>query len=490
MNAVIALCHFCEAHGPCAIFCTQTLRDTKLEDLQLDQQQVQSQKTCSTCNYSMGRNNNAIYSKDTESGATFVSTKVAVLPEVANLVKQAAVLSLSNGTDSSKDGEFVFFGDSQRGHILSHTFRVSDLQARGYSQLFSIIVLMKDKYFLLNIKPFLAEHLKKVSTELQAAAKKIKEKEELTYNARQRRLSGGPNAQYPQYLMHTSRSLLELTGEEHIFAQLHSHFSWLLLAGSRFLTEHVTFGNLPWLPPQSSGRPPAQRLTYNSSTLPMIESLDDPDQEEFFSLRHLKSVVRKEELATVCYCALTGVKIVVRGDPRRTFRFMVCLKKLLPEPMHNLMRIDAQHQHSISSEYKIISVSNDIAVPMASASVFRIDFLDKHINGHEVSVKWPGELPRKCELLPEESRNFFNPSFHIPFLVPDLMVKLLKAVEETNFTELVLNKQTKVLIEEWKNKVTCLNHAKSTSVQGKLKKVLGIQPHDQPLINYWSTHLH
>ncbi|XP_043646979.1 folliculin [Drosophila teissieri] len=460
MNAVIALCHFCEAHGPCAIFCTQTLRDTKLEDLSLEQQ---TQKTCSACNYSISQNNNAIYSRDTESGATFVSTKVAVLPEVASLVKQAAVLSLSNGTDASKDGEFVFFGDSARGHILSHTFRVSDLQARGYSQLFSIIVLMKDKYFLLNIKPFLAEHLKKVSSELQAAAKKTKETEELTYSERQRRLSGA------QFLMPTSRSLLELTGEEHIFAQLHSHFSWLLLAGSRFLTEHVTFGNLPWLPPQSSGRPPAQRLTYNSSTLPMIESIDDPDLEEFFSLRHLKSVVRKEEFATVCYCALTGVKIVVRGDPRKTFRFMVCLKKLLPEPMHNLMRIDAQHQHSISSEYKIISVSNDIAVPMASSSVYRIDFLDKHVNGHEVSVKWPGELPRK---------------------LPDLMVKLLKAVEEKNFTELVLNKQTKVLIEEWKNKVTCLNHAKSTSVQGKLKKVLGVQPQDQPIINYWSTHLH
>lgn len=41
-------------------------------------------------------------------------------------------------------------------------------------------------------------------------------------------------------------------------------------------------------------------------------------------------------------------------------------------------------------------------------------------------------------------------------LVPDLMVKLLKAVkavEEKTFTELVLNKQTKVLIEEWKKLV-------------------------------------
>ncbi|EDW69639.1 folliculin [Drosophila virilis] len=475
MNAVIALCHFCEAHGPCAIFCTQTLRDTKIEDLiNVEQQQQQGQKTCSACNYTLGRNNsNAIYSKDTESGATFVSTKVAALPEVANLVKQAAVRSLSCEINTNKDGDggFVFFGDSSRGHILSHTFRVSDLQARGYYQLFSIIVLMKDKYFLLNTKPFLAEHLRKVSAELQAGAQSTKASEELNYSARQRRLSGA------QFLMPTPRSLIELTGEEHVFAQLHSHFAWILLAGSRFLTEHVTFGNLPWLPPQSSGRPPAQRLTYNSSTLPMIqmyeESIDDPEQDEFFSLRHIKKVIRKEDFATVCYCALTGVKIIVRGAPERTFRFMVCLKKLLPEPMHNLMRIDAQHQHSISSEYKIISVSNEIAVPIASSSVFRIDFLDKHVNGTDVvSVKWPGELPRKF---------------------PDLMVKLLKAVqavEEKTFTELVLNKQTKVLIEEWKNKVICLNHAKSGSVQAKLKKVLGVQPQDQPIINYWSTHLH
>ncbi|XP_023033169.1 folliculin isoform X1 [Drosophila willistoni] len=490
MNAVIALCHFCEAHGPCALFCTQTLRDTKIDDLQLEQQQQQQTKlTCSACN-SMGRHNfNAIYSTDTESGATFMSTRVPVLPEVFTLVNQAAVLSLSNEIDTNKalpqqqqnqktttgqtttkdkDGEFVFFGDSTRGHILSHKFRVSDLKARGSFQLFSIIVLMKDKYFLLNTKPFLAEHLKKVSSELQAGALRTKEAEEINYStARQRRLSG------QQFLTHSYRSLPELTGEDNIFPQLHSHFAWLLLAGSRFLTEHVTFGNLPWLPPQSSGRPPAQRLTYNSSTLPMIqkyeESIDDPEQEEFFSLRHLKKVLRKEEFAMVCYCALTGIKIIVRGSPERTFRFMVCLKKLLPEAMHNLIRIDAQHQHSISSEYKIISVSNDIAVPIASTGVFRIDFLDRHVNGHEVSVKWPAELPRK---------------------LPDLMVKLLKAVEEKIFTELVLNKQTKVLIEEWKNKVICLNHAKSSSVQLKLKKVLGVQPQDQPLINYWSTHLH
>lgn len=125
MNAVIALCHFCEAHGPSAIFCTQTLRDTKLEELQLDQQQLDS-KMCSACN-SLGQTN-GLYSKDNESGATFLSTQTAALPDVQMLVKQAAVRSLSCEINSNKDGGFVFFGDSTRGHVLSHTFQVNDLQ--------------------------------------------------------------------------------------------------------------------------------------------------------------------------------------------------------------------------------------------------------------------------------------------------------------------------------------------------------------------------
>ncbi|XP_037934018.1 folliculin-like [Teleopsis dalmanni] len=461
MNAVIALCNFCQAHGPCPIFCTLTLR-SKLDDLHLDQQI--NNKLCAACN-SLGQSN-ALYSKDTESGATFLSTQTAALPEVATLVKYAAIQSLSSEINCNKDGGFVFFGDSTQGHVLSHTFHVSDLQARGFYQLFSIIILMKDKYFLLNTKPFLAEHLRRISSEIQASAHKIKEDEEAKDSPRQRRLSGA------QLLVQTPRSLVELTGEDNIYAILHSHFSWVLLAGSRFLTEHVTFGNLPWLPPQSSGQPPKQRLTYNITTLPMIqkfeETLDDPEQEEFYSLRHIKQVVRNDLFTTVCYCALTGVKIIVRGSPERTFNFMLCLRKLLPDKMHNLMRIDAQHQHSISSDYKIISVSNEIPVPIACSSVLRIDYLDKSMDGFEVSVKWPGELPSKW---------------------PDLMVKLIKAVNETRFTELVLNKQTKVLIEEWKNKIICLNRAKSTTGQTKLKKVLGIQPQDQPLINYWSAHL-
>ncbi|KAL9902104.1 folliculin [Glossina fuscipes] len=463
MNAVVVLCHFCEIHGPAAIFCTQTLRDTKIDDLCLTRSECFAKANaaqCPACN-SLGLIN-GMCSKDVDSGATFLSTQQSPFPEVETLIKQAAIRSLSCEINCNKDGGFVFFGDTIGGHVLSHTFHMSDMQARGFYQLFSIIILMKDKYFLLNIKPFLSERLRKISSEIQNCAQSIHKEEESKGSFRQRRLSGSKLSQTP-------RSLVELTGEKNIYIILHAHFSWLLLSGSKFLTEHITFGNLPWLPPQTSSHPPPERLTYNLNILPMIQKYENLEQPEvFYSLRHINKIVGRREFPALCYCALIGIKIIVRGDPVKTFPFMMCLKKLLPEAMHNLIRVDAQHQHSIDAGYKIISIADEIAAPMPNSTAYRIDFLDEPIKTNQVCIKWLGSIPAKW---------------------PDLLVKLVKAVEETSFTELVLNRRTKALVEEWKNKVICLSHAKNTNAQVKLKKVLGVQIQDHALINYWSIYL-
>lgn len=76
---------------------------------------------------------------------------------------------------------------------------------------------------------------------------------------------------------------------------------------------------------------------------------------------------------------------------------MMCLKKLLPEAMHNLIRVDAQHQHSMDAEYKIISITDEIAVPMPNSSIYRIDFLDESIKTDQVCIKWPGSIPARCK---------------------------------------------------------------------------------------------
>lgn len=91
MNAIVALCHFCEAHGPCPIFCTHTLRDTRIDKLINNNDTVEIE--CPGCN-SIGKSVGML-SQDSESNANFLSTQAVVITDTAPLVKQAAVRSLS-----------------------------------------------------------------------------------------------------------------------------------------------------------------------------------------------------------------------------------------------------------------------------------------------------------------------------------------------------------------------------------------------------------
>lgn len=110
MNAVIALCHFCEAHGPCPIFCTHTLRDLKVNEI-VNNADV-SNENCPGCS-SIGKSA-VMLSEDTESNANFLSTQTSILTDVVPLVKQAAVRSLSC--------EVFDRSSYNNNHILNHPF--------------------------------------------------------------------------------------------------------------------------------------------------------------------------------------------------------------------------------------------------------------------------------------------------------------------------------------------------------------------------------
>lgn len=91
MNAVMALCHFCEAHGPSPIFYTHTLRDLKISEIAINAEAPQ--ENCPGCS-SIGKTA-VMLSEDAESNANFLSTQISILADVVPLVKQAAVRSLS-----------------------------------------------------------------------------------------------------------------------------------------------------------------------------------------------------------------------------------------------------------------------------------------------------------------------------------------------------------------------------------------------------------
>lgn len=193
------------------------------------------------------------------------------------------------------------------------------------------------------------------------------------------------------------RSLAELTGEEHIFAQIHSHFAWILWAGTQYLTETVTLGS-PSVPPWL-GKDTEEGFTmvqidkeeYMQRKLG-IDTIEEDDFESTNTLKTLIENIRSDFIATI-YCAIVGIQIVLRGSQSKTYAYMKCLRKILPEQLHHLTKINSQ-QYLPSTECRILSVSTDVAVPQPCAGIYRIDFTDDNT----MTVKWLGEVPDKRKI--------------------------------------------------------------------------------------------
>lgn len=165
MNAIIALCQFCESHGPRVVFCTQTLRDTKLSDLCLhgkrllrvrihaqdnketdvadckardvnkyikkidNNKENTDEDNCNACEIFTTKEYTGLYSEDATNGATFLSTHVPIQEDIESLLNGAAIRSLSSDANPlTKNGGFVFYGNTVEGYVLSHTFHLNDAQ--------------------------------------------------------------------------------------------------------------------------------------------------------------------------------------------------------------------------------------------------------------------------------------------------------------------------------------------------------------------------
>ncbi|CAH0584481.1 unnamed protein product [Chrysodeixis includens] len=171
MNAIVGLCHFCEAHGPRPLFCTFTT-DHEKHTTESSKSGVQ----CSGCT-SLGPE--TVYVSREEDGTIYCSRETVPNPDVTSFLRQAAIRSITCEVNWSKEGGVVYFNDTH-GHVLSLTFQLKDTWARGLKRWFSIVVLMKDKMLLLNLTPLLSEHMQKISKELQELAEVVFDAEQKT----------------------------------------------------------------------------------------------------------------------------------------------------------------------------------------------------------------------------------------------------------------------------------------------------------------------
>lgn len=88
MNGILALGHFCETHGPSVIICTQSLAELHTQQ----PPHILTVPWCEACK--SVELNHAYISKYNES-STYVTVRTALKQEIAFLLKQACVRSLS-----------------------------------------------------------------------------------------------------------------------------------------------------------------------------------------------------------------------------------------------------------------------------------------------------------------------------------------------------------------------------------------------------------
>ncbi|XP_014232789.1 folliculin [Trichogramma pretiosum] len=486
MNAVIALCTFCELHGPKVIFTTQTFRNfdnqnnEKLkfygpkEVLRQDQSMnSDTQWDCQGC-YSLG--NHKYLSNEHETRTSFLSAQQSLMQEICALLKYACIRSLSCEVHPGKEG-VCYFGDESRGHVLSHTFSLKDAQARGLRKWCSFIVLMKDKQYLLNMWPFLVDNLKEIIRELQEFAIKKYNAEEAECPQRVVRLANGDKSSNK-----LSRGFSEITNEKNVFVRVHMWFVWILSAGARhfvevlplsLIDEEIDF-NLGVSLESDKG------FTLLNAKSPVNLNVENqiPDFKDFTDLnpvsvlRKLKNKVGFDQFRQLLYATLIGTQILIRGSPAETLESLYGLCSLVPRACQ-IVRVGAK-EYIDSKSCNFISVDTSVAVPFPCAAVCRLDILpEEHLTEGNKShvVRWTGQLPAK---------------------LPTLQIKLEKALGNDKLTDTVLHVHFSTLQEEWSNISKVVHAMRGRGHRGDLTSLLislGAGPQDRKLIEAWSMGL-
>ncbi|XP_044736334.1 folliculin [Chrysoperla carnea] len=441
MNAIIGVGQFCEIHGPCLVFCTQTIveiNNEPIDEFELDDNTEHSRllHTCEGCT-SIGIGQ-ALISKDHESDqVSYISTQTPRKKLLRQSLKQACVRSLSceigGNSKSNDDCTMCYCDGDQGGHtVLCYTWRIPDAKARGFDRCLIIVLLMKDRFMLMSVWPFFIKHIEELVKQLQAKAKEVCEIEQSNGNNKGARIQSGcaPSC--------APRSLAYLTGLPTIWNLLHTRFSWILHSAPKILRE---------VPPPR----------YSSSLIDSQANRNSILKDTSF--RDLHSKLSDDNFIAVCHCVTTGIQVVFRGDESEGAQYIQLLSVLLPP---GKCFTTYSSTYLLPSECSLLAVGFGIALPKTCADVFRIDMLKT-----EWVVRWDGCVPEKAN---------------------KLCSSILKAVLNEKINSATLRAHIQSIILKWQNTAGTLNMAGSSSINNKtLLRTLGVGDEDLHFVSYWAT---
>ncbi|XP_030226381.1 folliculin isoform X2 [Gadus morhua] len=506
MNALVALCHFCELHGPRTLFCTEALHppspspsqagaavpgdrdrdgDREGEGLTMRANSSASQRgeMCEGCR-SLPASHPGFVSIDDETGIRFLSHQHPRQSQLFSVVRQACVRSLSCEVCPGREGP-IFFGDEQHGFVFSHTFFIKDSLARGFQRWYSIVMVAMDRIYLINSWPFLLRHLRLTIQSLQSTALKVFDNEQGVCPQRAVRMNSvfSP-AVYPhQRSGSAARSLTSLTQHPNLWASLHSSFSWLLKACGSRLTEKLLEGaptedTLVLKERQTEqeeeiscwegGEGVSSRLQLNRLERELGDFPCDKGQgvefpgPHFRSLRHLRLVLGAPEFRQLVWHVLMGNQVIWRGaDPGLIQSAFTVLKALLPVGCVRLIPYSAQYEEAYRCNF--LGLSPDVTIPA-------------HVSSSEFSVLVDvANTEKSCQYSAVSEDDiasmyqFINSSANVQPTDkgPTLLNKLEVALSNENLSVEVVSHCLLCLKEEWMKSKCSLSSPRWTGGAGR-----------------------
>ncbi|XP_041962840.1 folliculin isoform X1 [Alosa alosa] len=527
MNALVALCHFCELHGPRTLFCTEALHppspsppqpgqsisgererdvDREGEGLTMRAHSSATQRAdmCEGCR-SLPASHPGFVSVDNETGIRFLSHQHPRQPQLFSVVRQACVRSLSCEVCPGREGP-IFFGDEQHGFVFSHTFFIKDSLARGFQRWYSIVMVAMDRIYLINSWPFLLRHLRLTIQSLQSTALKVFDSEQCVCPQRAVRMNSAFSpAVFPhQRSGNAARSLSSLTQHPNLWESLHSSFSWLLKACGSRLTEKLLEGaptedtlvlierqteqeeeRSVWEGAEGGGSTPTQ---FDDSR---GEDLPGP---KFKSLRHLRQVLGGAEFRQLAWHVLMGNQVIWRGGNPVLIHsaFSVLKQALLPVGCVRSVPYSSKYEEAYRCNF--LGLSPDVPIPAhVSSSEFCV--LVDVANADRGSL-----YPVVCDddILSLYQFNISSANMQPTDRGPALLNKIEAALSNENLSVDVVSHCLLCLKEEWMNKVKVLFKFSKVDGRGRedTQKVLALLGATGPgeednvrLLKFWMTGL-
>ncbi|XP_048762445.1 folliculin-like isoform X2 [Ostrea edulis] len=513
MNAIISLCHFCEVHGPQVLFCTQPRHplerttSTDSDDTVTGgrfgrSSSITNEPTTPTSatpknDFCGGCSSvrTGFISRDEDAQVNYISSKQPYDREVYSMSRQACLRSLTGEVCPGKDGP-IFFGNDQQGHVLSYTFHINDSQARGFSQRYSILVVMMDKIYLLNSWPFLVPHLKTV-------IEHITKKTHVVYEREKAKMPHPP----PQASRWSkpARSLMDLTEDRNIFKTLHLSFVWILKACGNRITETLLEG-----PPTEDSIIDMEKQEETEEGFCLIfskkvnveeveesaankedtsENLDVEEGEGpiISNIRQLMKILDEDKFHVLAHHVVIGNQIIVRSCLKSVVKSVLSvLKSLLPKGCCRV--IPYSHVYEESWKCNFLGLAPEVDLPMHIMS-------DETFVLVEVSLDEPKPTDTQLEedtdkLLKRLLFNLASPR-KLPDKAPSALSKMELALQNQDLTDTVVEHYLICLKEEWMNKVkvrfkfTKAGGNRSEEDTNKLLQVIGAKEEDTPLLKFW-----